>query len=182
MKNIAIFASGNGSNFEAIVNSNLNCNIKVLICNNKNAFVINRAQRLNIACEIVEYNKYKSSCDYESAIEDVLNIYQIDLIVLAGYMKIFSENFVKKFENKIVNIHPSKLPNYKGLDAIKRAYMDGEKEIGVSVHYVDSGVDTGRVIACEVIEVKNGDTLECVEAKVHKLEHKLYSKVLEELL
>lgn len=182
MKNVAIFASGNGSNFEAIVKANLNCNINVLICNNENAYAIKRASNLNIACEIVNSRKFDSVEEYEQKIIDILDLYNINLIVLAGYMKIFTANFINKYEHRIINIHPSKLPDYKGLNAISRAFLANEKEIGVSVHYVDSGVDTGEVIACETICVEENDTLESVEIKVHNLEHKLYPKVLEEIL
>ncbi len=173
MKNLAIFASGNGSNFEALVRANLDCNIAVLICNKSDAYAITRAKNLGI-----EYKVVKD----EEQILKVINDYNIDLLVLAGYMKIFSSDFVSRFENRIINIHPSILPNYRGLDAIKRAYENGDKEIGVSIHYVDSGVDTGEVIACESIQVDLSDTLEDVEKKVHKKEHELYPRVLEEIL
>ncbi len=182
MKNVAIFASGNGSNFEVLVKANLKCNIKLLICNNKDAYVIKRANNLNIECIVICSNEFNSKSEYENEILKVLELYNIDLIVLAGYMKIFSPEFTSRYENAIINIHPSKLPNYRGLDAIKRAYEAGESEIGVSIHYVDSGVDTGDIIACEVVEVEDGESLESVEEKVHKLEHSLYPRVLEEIL
>ncbi len=182
MKNIAIFASGNGSNFESLVKANLSCNIKVLICNIKDAYVIERAKKLGIEYKIVPSTDFSSNSEYEKELLKILERYNIDLIVLAGYMKIFTSEFITHYENAIINIHPSKLPNYRGLDAIKRAYDAGEEEMGVSIHYVDSGVDTGNLIACEVVKVDTGESLESVEEKVHKLEHILYPKVLEEIL
>ncbi len=173
MKRLAIFASGNGSNFEVIVNANLNCEICLLVCNNRNAYVLKRAKKLGIDYKVVED---------EEEILKVLANYSIDLVVLAGYMKIFSPSFVNKFERRIINIHPSLLPNYRGLNAIERAFNSGEKEIGVSIHYVDSGVDTGEVIASGVIQVGENDSLEDVEKKVHELEHFMYPKILEEIL
>ncbi|MFV0499722.1 MAG: phosphoribosylglycinamide formyltransferase [Bacilli bacterium] len=181
MKNLAIFASGNGSNFEALACANLNCNIRVLICNKKDAYVIKRAQKIGIKYEIVESENY-SKKDYEKKIIELLQAYEIELIILAGYMKIFSSDFVDKYSNKIINIHPSKLPNYRGLNAVERAFSNNDKEIGVSVHFVDSGVDTGNVIACECINVSDDDTLEDVFKKIHDLEHSLYPKVLRRIL
>ncbi|MFV0424261.1 MAG: phosphoribosylglycinamide formyltransferase [Bacilli bacterium] len=182
MKNIAIFASGNGSNFEGLVRADLKCVIKVLICNNKDAYAIKRAKNLNIACEIVCLEDFVSNFEYEKKIIELLKEYQIDLIVLAGYLKIFSKEFVELYERSIINLHPSKLPKYRGLNAIERAFNAGECEIGVSIHYVDSGVDTGEVIACETVKIEKGDSLSVVEDKVHKKEHELYPRVLEEIL
>lgn len=173
MKNVAIFASGNGSNFEAIVKAKLNCDIKILICNKSDAYVLERALMLGIDSIVLKK---------EENIIKILEELNIDLIVLAGYMKIFSENFVSKYEGRIVNIHPSLLPKYRGLNAIERAFNAGEKEIGISIHYVDFGVDTGEVIAVDTVSVEEGESLDEVEAKVHELENRMYPKVLEGIL
>ncbi len=182
MKNVAVFASGNGSNFEAIVRANLKCNIKVLVCNKSDAYVITRAKNLQIDCAVIDETMYPVKKDFEKEVFKVLKKYEIDLIVLAGYMKIFSEDFINNHNGPIVNIHPSLLPKYRGKGAIRRAFEANEKQVGVSVHYVDSGIDTGKVIRQEVIEVYEGDTLKEVEDRVHHIEHVLYPKVLEELL
>lgn len=170
MINIAVFASGNGSNFQAIVEENIN--VCVVICNNKDAYVVERARALNIPCHVISS---------ESEIILVLKNYVIDLIVLAGYMKILSPNFINWYPNKIVNIHPSLLPNYKGMNALKKAYDNNEKTVGVTVHYVDEYVDNGVIIAQEELNV-NDLTFEQLEEEIHKIEHKLYPRVIKTIV
>lgn len=180
MKNIAIFASGNGSNFEAIIEAKLECNIKLLVCDNSKAYALTRAKNHNIDTFVFDPKKFNSKQEYEQKIIEKMNEYKIDIIVLAGYMRIFSKSFVEKYENRIINIHPSKLPKYPGLNAIGQAVEAGEVEIGVSVHYVDGGVDTGEIIASEVISIKDCSCIEEIESLVHSVEHKLYPRVLKE--
>ena len=172
MKNIAIFASGSGSNFEAIVHAinrgEINAKVSMLVCNKPKAKVISRAKRLGIPV-----NEDFSAASLKEA--------GVAFIVLAGYMRILSPEFVKAYEGRIVNIHPSLLPAFPGLHAIPKAYESGAKTTGVTVHYVDEGVDTGPIIAQEIVEILPGDTLESLESKIHEVEHKLYISVLKEL-
>ncbi len=174
MINIAVFASGNGSNFQAIVESGIV--VKLLVCNNLDAYVIKRAQSLNVPYIIVDSTK-----EYEKKLLNFLNQLEIDLIVLAGYMKILKESLLTNFTNRIINIHPSLLPNYKGKDAIKRAYLAKEKVVGVSVHYVDRTIDGGALIDFMKIDVHSMSYDE-LEKEVHRVEHVLYPRVIKKII
>lgn len=179
--NIAVFASGNGSNFEAIAKTKYKkIKIKLLITDKEDAYCIERSKRLNIPYFVFPYKKFKSKKEYEESILKKLKEEQIDVIVLAGYMRILEETILNAYENKIINIHPSLLPAFKGMNAIEEAYKAKVKIIGITVHYVNSELDGGEIIAQECFKIKNL-TLNETEAKIHKLEHKLYPKVLKEL-
>lgn len=181
MVNLCVFASGNGSNFEAIANGQYrNINVKLLVCDNPNAYVIKRASKFNIPCLIVNMKDFSSKKAYEEYILSHLLEYKIDYICLAGYMKIISNVLLKAYENKIINIHPSLLPSFKGAHGILDAYNYGVKVFGVTIHYVDNGVDTGKIIDQEAFHIDN-ETIEEVEEKIHDIEHKLYVKVIKKL-
>lgn len=171
MTKIAIFASGNGSNFEAVINYFKNTNIEfVCVSNNKNAFVLKRAEKLNIKSYIVEFeNTY-----------EFLQKNKFDLIVLAGYMRILPENVLKT--GTFINIHPSLLPEFKGKNAIERAYNAKVKQTGVSIHYVTKEVDSGEIIAQKIIPVSNGMSLKELEDKIHETEHNLLPVTIEKLI
>ena len=178
---IAIFASGNGSNFEAIIRYFLKKRIKNsfnnldniefnLICNKKDAFVFKRAKNLNIKSFFVAYEN-----TYSFLLE-----HKFDLCILAGYMRILDKKIIEL--STFINIHPSLLPKYKGLNAIKRAYLSKEKEYGITIHYVNQEVDSGKIIAQEKIDFDENDNFDIIEKKIHSLEHKLYPKVIEKIL
>ncbi|MCL2610746.1 MAG: phosphoribosylglycinamide formyltransferase [Defluviitaleaceae bacterium] len=177
MKKLCVFASGNGSNFEAIAKE---IPVSLLVCNKPNAKVIDRAEKLGIETYIVDTKKPKEI--FETEIISKLNEYDIDFIALAGYMRLIGPTLLNAFENKIINIHPTLLPSFVGKDGIKRAFDYGVKITGVTVHYVDSGMDTGKIIAQVAILIEQDDTLETLSEKIHKEEHKLYVKVLKEML
>lgn len=185
MRNIAIFASGSGSNFEAIVKAvhagEISAEVLLLICDKPGAYVITRAQNLGIPVFTLSPKTYADKSAYEREILAQLQSLDIEFIVLAGYMRLIGETLLEAYPNKIVNIHPSKLPDYTGKDAIARAFHDGKNETGVTVHFVDEGMDTGEIIAQETVAVSSGETLEQLEEKIHKVEHKLYVKTLANL-
>ena len=186
MKNIAIFASGNGSNFEAIakavINKEIDAKLCFLFCDKKNAFALERAKKLGIKAYQFSLKDFNSKVEYEEEIVKLLDEYKIDFVFLAGYMKICGPTLLEKYENKIINIHPALLPSFKGAHGILDAYNYGVKVFGVTLHYVDGNVDTGKIIAQGIIDYVDGDTLEVVEEKIHKLEHKLYIKTIKELV
>jgi len=186
MKNIAIFASGTGTNFDKIYENIkfgfLNVNISLFVTDNPKAKSLTKAIDRNIPIFNFKASNYSSKSAYEAEIIKQLKARDIDYIVLAGYMRILSENFVKTFKNKIINIHPSLLPSFKGKDAIKRTYESGVKYGGITIHYVDEGVDTGKIIEQGIIKIELEDTLETYEQKVHALEYELYSKTLKNIL
>lgn len=184
MVNCAIFASGNGSNFQAIVDATnektLPLKIKILVCDKSDAKVVNRALDSEIDVLLVDYNKY-SKFEIESMLVSQLKELRVDYIFLAGYLKKLTPLFVNKFNNKIINIHPSLLPKYKGLNAIQQALDNREKEVGVSVHYVNEELDSGEIIVQESINVEGLKNKEIFE-KVHELEHKLYVEAIQKIL
>ncbi|MDP8260210.1 MAG: phosphoribosylglycinamide formyltransferase [Candidatus Gygaella obscura] len=178
MKNIAILASGNGSNFaaikRAIKDKKIKANLKLLVCDKLNAFVLKRAKKEKVKSVLIERRLFSSRANFENAIIAVLKENKIDLIVLAGFMRILSSNFVKKYRNKILNIHPALLPAFKGAHAIKDAFIYGVKYTGVTVHFVDEKTDHGPIIAQAIVPIVKKDTLKSLEAKIHKLEYQIY--------
>ena len=181
MANVAVFASGSGSNFENLATSDLNINIKVLIVDNKDAKAIERAKRLNVPYKIVERTG-KTRDQFEHDILEILKQENVEYILLAGFMKILSAKFIEQYDRKIINIHPSLLPSFKGKDGILDAYNYGVKVSGVTVHYVDSGIDTGEIIDQAPVIIEDDDTLETFEDKIHATEYELYIRALKKVL
>lgn len=186
MKNLAIFASGTGSNFEAIANAvekrELNANIVLLVCDNPKAAVIDKAQSRGIEVLVFNPKEFESKNDYEMMIINKCKFLQIDLIALAGYMRILSKVLLAAYPKKIVNIHPSLLPAFKGKDAVQQAIDYGVKIMGITIHYVDEGIDTGEIINQKAFEINNEFTRSDIEIEIHKLEHSLYVETLKVLL
>jgi len=180
--NLAIFASGNGSNFAALVKAVKEKKIKVklvvLVCDKPEAFVVERAQKTKIAVILVKCEDFASRADFEAAIIQRLKNYRIDLIALAGFMRMLSPSFVKLYRNRIINIHPSLLPAFKGARAIKDAIEAKINFTGVTVHFVDKEMDHGPVILQKQIKIKRTDTLSSLEKRIHALEHKLYPQAI----
>ncbi|MGH1411317.1 MAG: phosphoribosylglycinamide formyltransferase [Mycoplasma sp.] len=183
---IAIFGSGNGSNFQAlaeyIIKNKNQYKLVMVICDKPNAYILERAKKLNIQSYLVDYKQHKSKTDAEKSIIDLLVNDEVDYILLAGFMKILSTSFIDKFQNRIINIHPSLLPSYPGIGAIKKAYDNHDEYIGVTTHYVDGGVDTGKIILQDKIKVNYEKSLEEITHEIHKIEHVLYIKTLQKLL
>jgi len=186
MKKIALFASGNGSNFQAIVNKinegELPAEIAALVTDKPDCFAVVRAQNLNIPIFAFTPKRYNCKEEYEKEIVGFLSDKDISLIVLAGYMRLVGSTLLTAYPNRIVNIHPALLPAFPGKNAIENAYNYGVKLFGVTVHYVDAGIDTGKIIAQECFHAKNTETLKDIEKKIHAIEHNLYSKVIKEIL
>ena len=182
MKRIAIFSSGSGTNFEALVNETYkNGEIVLLVCDKPNAYVIERAKNHNINYFIVELKKYENKEAYETAIVNKLKEEKIDLVLLAGYMKIVDKTLLDAYEGRIINIHPALLPSFKGAHGIMDAYNYGVKIMGVTIHYVNKEVDGGKIIAQDCFHLTN-ETLDEAEAKIHAIEHKLFPETLKKLL
>lgn len=174
---IAVLASGNGSNFEALARAAkkgyFKARIKLLITDKKSAFARKRADKFGIKSILINPKDFASRLNFDKKIVETLKKEKINLVVLAGYMRIISPYFVKSFKNKVVNIHPALLPAFKGTESIARAFNYGCKVTGVTVHFVDEKVDHGPIILQEPLTIKKGETLEKLEKRVHKLEHKL---------
>lgn len=186
MKRLAIFASGSGTNFQAIVDGvktgKITAEVALMVCDKKGAFVIERAVKEQIPTFVFQAKDYESKADYEKEILHLLKEKEIDFIVLAGYMRLMGPTLLNEYEGRIVNIHPSLLPAFPGKDAIGQALRAGVKVSGVTVHYVDAGMDTGPIIAQKAIEIAEDDTVETVAGKIHQVEHELYPKVIQQLM
>ena len=186
MNNIAIFASGNGTNAQRIVEyfkNRENIHILLILSNKKNAYVLQRAKKLNIPCFV--FNK-KDFYGTDKIIEKLIE-YNIDFIVLAGFLLKIPKNILEVFPNKIINIHPALLPKYggKGMYGIKvheSVIQAGERESGISIHYVNEKYDEGKVIFQAKCKVKKDDNPEILAQRVHKLEYKYYPKIIEKIL
>ena len=176
--NIAVFASGRGTNFMAVAKAvkkgTLTAHLALLVCDNSSAPVIAKAKRSKVKVALVERKDFASEEDFENKIIQHLEESHIDLIVLAGFMRMLSSRLVGRYRSKIINIHPALLPSFKGAEGIKDAFAYGVKVTGVTVHFVDEEMDHGPIIAQAPVKIEETDTLETLEAKIHKVEHKLY--------
>jgi phosphoribosylglycinamide formyltransferase-1 len=178
MKKIAVFASGNGSNFQVIAEQ---FPVEFVFSDHRDAYVLERAEKLGVTTHTFELKEFDSKAAYEEAIVALLEKYDIDLVCLAGYMKIVGSTLLKAYEGRIINIHPAYLPEFPGAHGIDDAWEAGVDQSGVTIHWVDSGVDTGTVIKQVRVPRLAGDTIESFEARIHENEYKLYPEVLESL-
>jgi phosphoribosylglycinamide formyltransferase-1 len=183
MINLAILVSGRGSNMESIIKSvkegKINANVNIVISNKPNVRALSIAKDYGINTVVIDdENKKGVSWEYDKKIISVLNRYDITnangLICLAGYMRILSPEFVRLYKYRIMNIHPSLLPAFPGLNAQKKALDYGVKITGCTVHFVDEGVDTGPIIVQKSVEVSDNDTVESLSARILKEEHIAY--------
>lgn len=179
---LAIFASGSGSNFQALADAAaggaLPAEVVLMVCDRPKARVVERAAQAGIPAFVFRPKEYASRDAYESEIVDRLREQDVDLVVLAGYMRIVGATLLDAYMGRMVNIHPSLLPSFPGLDAIRQALEHGVRVTGVTVHYVDGGMDTGPIIAQEPVAIRPGDTEETLAPRVHAVEHELYPRVI----
>ena len=172
---IGVLASGKGTNFQELINlsenGELDIDIKVLITNKDDAGCIKRAESVKIPHKIIRGKDFSQKELFELEIINTLVNYDVELIVMAGWMKIVSPYFINKFKNKIINIHPSLLPAYKGGSAIKDSLLNGSKITGCSVHYVEEEVDSGSLIMQAALPISNEDNVETLSKKIQILEH-----------
>lgn len=185
MRRLAVFASGNGSNFQAIADAikegKLEADICLVVCDRKDAYVIERARMENIPVFSFSAKQYENKAGYEREILAELHIHGVEFIILAGYMRLIGSTLLGEYSHRIVNIHPSLLPAFPGKDAIGQAFKAEVKETGVTIHYVDEGMDTGPIIAQEAVPILNGDTKDILQKRIQELEHDLYPKILHQL-
>ncbi len=181
--NIAVFVSGNGSNLQALIDAGraekLSAGkIALVVCDQPEAFALRRAQKAGIPTLVVEGNDYASREEYDRRIIQRLRQDNVELVVLAGFMRILSGHFVNEYKDKILNIHPALLPDFKGARGIKDAYEAGVEITGVTVHFVTEELDSGPVILQERVRIEKDDTIKTLEEKIHKVEHKLYPEAV----
>lgn len=176
---VAVFASGGGTNLQAIIDANIETIEIVLVFSNKaNAYAIERAKKNNIPVEIIDHKGFQTREEFDEAVVQAVEPYKLDLIVLAGYMRILSPVFVRAYKNKIINIHPALLPSFPGINSGRQAFEYGVKYTGVTVHYVDEGVDTGPIILQDIVEIQDADTEESLLEKIHRVEHRIYPEAV----
>ena len=180
--NIAVFASGRGTNFaalhRAIKKGEIQAEISLLVCDNPKAKALGRARRAGIKVALVKREDFATRSDFEQKIIRHLEENNIELIALAGFMRVLGPDLVNRYRNKILNIHPALLPSFKGAHAINDAFDYGVKTTGVTVHFVDEKMDHGPIILQAAVEIKETDTLESLEARIHKVEHKIYPQAV----
>lgn len=181
--NIAVLVSGRGSNLQALIEAEkegrIKAHVAVAISNRPETPALQRARQFQIATEVVEPVKGESRDDYDQRLIKLIQEYSIDLIVLAGFMRILSPQLIAMYPHRIINIHPSLLPSFPGLDAQKQALEAGVKTSGCTVHFVDEGCDTGPIILQKEVPVKPNDTVETLSARILTEEHVLLPKVVD---
>ena len=182
---LAVLLSGSGTNLQAIIdsinNGKLQADIKIVISNNKNAFGLERAKQYGLKNLFIDHQTFKDRETYDKKLIQIISKENVDFIVLAGFMRILGSNFVKRFPNKILNIHPSLLPKYPGLNTHRKVLDNKDQEHGVTVHLVDEGLDSGPIIGFMKLDVSEGENEIELESRIHKLEHFIYPKILSQL-
>lgn len=179
---IAVLISGNGSNLQAIIDAitnGLNATIKIVISNNADAFGLRRAEQAEIPTKIIDHTAFKTREAFDDALKNCIESYDVQLVVLAGFMRILSNNFVEHFHGRLINIHPSLLPKYPGLHTHEKVIENKDKKHGITIHFVTNDLDLGPIIAQSKLSVDPDDTAASLKEKIHLLEHRLYPKVLE---
>jgi len=183
MVNIGVLASGRGTNLQAIIEAieegRIDGKISIVISDNHNAFALKRAEQHNIETQYVNFKKFKKREDYDKEIIKSLKEKKIELVVLAGYMRILTPYFINAYKNKIINIHPALLPSFPGLHAQRQAVEYGVKVSGCTVHFVDEGVDSGPIILQQAVEVKDDDTEESLAERILREEHRIYLQAIQ---
>ena len=179
---LAVLVSGRGSNLQAIIDSidreELDAHLSIVISNTKDAMALKRAEKHGIKTIFIDPSTYLNSKEYDKALVLKLKEFSIDLICLAGYMRILGEEVIQIFEKKIINIHPSLLPAFPGLNAQKQAINHGVKFSGCTVHFVDLGVDSGPIILQTVVPVYDNDDEKSLSKRILEQEHYLYPKAI----
>jgi len=183
MINIGVLASGRGTNLQAIIEAiedgKIAGEIKVVMSDNPDAYALKRAQQYHIDTRYVDFKEFKNREDYDKEIIKILKEKKIELVVLAGYMRILSPYFIRTYKNKIMNIHPALLPSFPGLHAQRQTLEYGAKVSGCTVHFVDEGVDSGPIILQKAVEVSDDDTEESLAEKILKEEHQIYPRAIQ---
>lgn len=184
--NLALFASGSGSNVQAILqavqNGEISAKVACIVCDQPQAYVIERAKNAGVDC-LVLARKGITRTEWETRVVNYLKEQQVDLIILAGFMRILGNTMLEAYPNQIINIHPSLLPAFGGTpDAIGDAFRAKVPETGVTIHWVDSGVDTGPIIAQQALAIDPNWTQDELATEIHKIEHQLYPKTIQQII
>ncbi len=183
MLTVAVLASGRGSNFQAIVEASktgdLEVDVEVLISDQEEAQVLERAEKAGIANYYVNPDRCETKQEFEQAMLDILDQHEVELVAMAGFMRLLSPYFISQYRQQVMNIHPSLLPAFKGLHAQRQALEYGVKVSGCTVHFADEGMDTGPIILQRTVPVKAEDTEEELAARIREEEHEVYPEAIQ---
>lgn len=182
--NISVFVSGNGTNLQAIINAvrrgYIKAKIALVVSNNNEAYALERARRAGLETLAVDAKDFKSKEDFDKEIAENLKKRGVELVALAGYMRLLTPYFIKKYRNRILNVHPALLPAFKGKNGVKDALDYGAKITGPTVHFVTEEIDGGPIISQTAVSIKDCDTEETLRERIHKKEHKIYTKAIKD--
>ena len=184
-KNVIVIASGNGSNFQALLDAckdpKYPATIQALITNVYDCYASQRAMEAGVSSICIPSKFWSDRIMWEQSVTDAIIQLDPDIVCLAGFMKILSSEFFRQWSKPVLNIHPSLLPDFKGLNAVQQALDAGVKHTGCTVHYVDEMLDSGEIIGQKKVNVAKKDTLKTLTTKIHKQEHKLYPEILKKV-
>ena len=176
---VAVFVSGSGSNLQAIIDAAIpSIEIALVFSNNPDAYALKRAENHGIPTLVINHRDFKSREEFEGEILKHLEPLGIELIVLAGFMRILSPVLVRAYANRMINLHPALLPSFPGIHAARQAIEAGVKFTGCTVHFVDEGVDSGPIILQAVVPVEDGDDEDSLLQKIHAEEHRIYPEAI----
>ena len=176
---IAVLVSGSGSNLQALIDARLSGEIVGVICNKPEAYALERARQAGIQTAVIEHKQYPTRELFDQAMHQQLLAWDVELVVLAGFMRILSAQFVRAWEGKMLNIHPSLLPHYKGMHTHQRVLNTGDVYHGCTVHYVTAELDAGQSLVQGVLKVGRVENADTLAQRVHVLEHLIYPQVVE---
>ena len=184
--NIAVFVSGSGTNLQAIIDAvksgYVKAKIVLVLSDNKGSYALDRAKREGIETAFVDPKAHKSKEDFDKAIVDHLERRKVELICLAGYMRLLTPYFIKRYSDRILNIHPALLPSFKGVNGVRDALEYGVKVTGPTVHFVTEDVDAGPIVSQSVVRVEDGDTEDSLRERIHEEEHKIYPAAIKDFV
>ena len=184
MKRIAVLVSGSGSNLQALIDAEHqnqlgNGQIVGVLSNKADAYALTRAKHANIDTAIISHKNFPTRESFDQQMHQQLLDWDVDLVVLAGFMRILSSDFVSQWQGRMLNIHPSLLPHYKGMHTHQRVLNTGDRFHGCTVHFVTAELDAGQAIIQAVLEVRHSDTVESLATRIHPLEHKIYPQAVQ---
>ena len=182
MNKCVVLISGTGSNLDAMCKSGLQHNVAAVISNKPSVNGLNIAAKYNIPTHVIEHNNFNSRTDFDDELIRQIEVYKPQCVVLAGFMRILTKEFVDFYKNRLINIHPSLLPAFIGANAIVDALQKRVKVTGVTVHFVTNDLDSGPIIAQGIIPLHNDDTEETLKIRIHELEHVIYPFVIKKYL
>jgi len=181
--NIGVLVSGSGSNLQAIIDrieqGRLPAEIKIVISNNPDAYALKRCSKHGIPTRVASHLDFRKREDFDGQMASILKSYDVELVVLAGFMRVLTPAFLRAFPMKVMNIHPALLPAFPGTHVQQKALEYGVKFSGCTVHFVDEGVDTGPIIIQAVVPVYDGDTADSLSARILKEEHRIYPQAIQ---